>query len=169
MFTCLFLLIMICSFFLLGNLNLVQTLLLLIGITMLIAISCFFSGSDIIGIFLIMVYIGAIAMLFLFVLMLAAIKVNSNKQFQIKSIGFLYFLCFSFLIISYNTVCSENILQLFSWSLQLKELGVQLFSEEYALFILLIGLLLLAILIGILALAVEEAFQDPKKKDKNFF
>jgi len=113
---------------------------------------------EFLGSLVLMVYVGAIAMLFLFVIMLVSLPVNSGitSRFNLHFL-MLGILCFleSLLVFS----LPEKAFLQESWTIQLLDLGNALYSLNFFFYVLLIGLLLLAIIIGVLALAVPTTIQ----------
>ena len=126
----------------------------------------FFRGLEILGILLIMVYVGAIAMLFLFVIMLVALPVNSYQQTNFN---------LNFLILGILLIIGSGFLFIFdaswlgqeAWIVQLLDMGEYLYSTNFFFYVLLIGLLLVAILVGVLALIVPVTLSPTVKLIQN--
>lgn len=152
------------TFFILNSKHLIISLLLLILMYLSISISLIFLGYEFLGFMLIIVYIGAIAMLFLFVLMLFNISVLNNSKelttFQIRN-QLVFYTVFFFVIFNTLTPISSSYLIskqiLFS---NVVQLGALLYSPEYYIYIIIIGIILIFTLITAIYLTATEEFNQ---------
>ena len=147
--------------------NPIYSILFFISIFINTSIIFIFFNVDFLGILLLLVYVGAIAILFLFIIMMLNVKKIENENntylivgFIIFSIFFIYFIYFLFNIfilyipkhllfnintfnfIDYNTIFDE-----FNNNFIIKKIGIFLFLEYYLL-LFFSGILLLISLIG---------------------
>jgi len=158
----------ILAFFLLISYNLVKSLLFLITMYILVSYFLIFLGLDFFGFMLIIVYIGAIAMLFLFVLMMFNIPINTSKPkinmwFWIKFFCF-FALCFQALksyifrhyikAIRFGLFPDDTGID-FLINYRLNDIGLSLYSPNYFIFVILIGMLLLIVLIGVIFITLN--------------
>lgn len=79
MLTILFLLILIAGLLVITSRNTVQSVLYLILVFLLCSLLFIYLGADFIGLIILIVYIGAIAVLFLFVVMMLNIRLLENS------------------------------------------------------------------------------------------
>lgn len=138
------------TFLILTTNNLIYSILGVIFIYLLIAALIIFVGLDFIGFMLIIVYIGAIAMLFLFVIMLFNIPIISlTKSTNFKEKYCLYVVGALLYQYSYYS-CYDPLLPYtipFGYS-NLQVIGLNIYSATFYFYILLIGIFLLVILCG---------------------
>jgi len=160
-------LLLISSMLMIISNNSIYSVFFLISIFINTAIIFILFNVDFLGILLLLVYVGAIAILFLFIVMMLNIKKIENKNntylvvgFCIFSIFLLHFLYFlfniffsyishnllfninSFIFSDYNTLIDE-----YNNIIIIKKIGVFLFLEYYV-FLFFSGILLLVSLIG---------------------
>jgi len=93
------LLCIILSIFTIINKNPISSILFLIGLFMSISVYLILTGMTFIGISYLLVYIGAISMLFLFILMLIDIRVS---ELHVQNYNSLFFSFFNKYIILYK-------------------------------------------------------------------
>lgn len=150
---------------LLTSTNLIFSLLYLITIFIFMASFFIFLGVDFVGYMLIIVYVGAITMLFLFVLMLFDIPLINTQRIDLTKFFFLHFGIYLilFLLIFLNkfyialffntiTIVGSNIFDIVS-------AGLYLYCPSMVGFLLLIGFLLFIIVLGACTLlSVEVSF-----------
>src|SRR5690348_2686796 len=79
MLSLLYLLIIVASLFVVASKNTVQSVLYLILVFLLCSLLFIYLGADFIGLMILIVYIGAIAVLFLFVVMMLNIRLLENS------------------------------------------------------------------------------------------
>jgi NADH-quinone oxidoreductase subunit J len=128
---------------------------------------------------LLIVYFGAIAILFLFIIMLVPIKLNSKKLVYLELNLFIFFLLFKFILVDYSHLCtyffsiksslfipdmlcinSGGIYNLFFFkpgfycSSEVLRIGVLLYTE-YFLYLQLIGIILLFSILSVLLLIIK--------------
>lgn len=148
----------------------IQAVLFLVLVFILTAVMLFLVGAEFLAVLLITVYVGAIAILFLFVVMLLnlrMVEVYSSFYYHIPIGSFIGLFFFSTLlfIFSENTVISSHHLFLnfnyyglwtsYSfWSSNLSSLGETLYNY-YADLFMLIGLILFVAMIGVIILTVD--------------
>lgn len=155
------------SFLMILSNNPIYSVLFFISIFINTSIIFIFFNVDFLGIILLLVYVGAIAILFLFIIMMLNVKKIENENntyliigFLIFSIFFIYFLYFlfnifilyiptflsfninSFSFINYNSLTDE-----FNNVFIVKKIGIFLFLEYY-LVLFFSGILLLIALVG---------------------
>nr|WCH57974.1 NADH dehydrogenase subunit 6 [Calliblepharis sp.] len=133
-------------------------------------------GSEFLSLILIIVYVGAIAVLFLFVVMMLNIKVNFLKinKYSVIPISLLIFILFynllSISIIEINLInFQQKDLKLISWILEsntisnIKTIGIFLYTTYSFLFII-CGIILLVAMVGVIVLTMHQrkGFQTQK-------
>jgi NADH-quinone oxidoreductase subunit J len=133
-------------------------------------------GADFIGLIILIVYIGAIAVLFLFVVMMLNIRLLENAfNFSIYipiiiflSLIFIFQVIYFFFNI-FNLHETESLIYYFNWnfsnSIQMSSIGELLFNRLYILFIGAAFLLLIA-MIGAIVLTMDEELVISEKKEK---
>jgi len=145
--------------------NTVQSVLYLILVFLLCSLLFIYLGADFLGLIILIVYIGAIAVLFLFVVMMLNIRLLENVfNFSIYmplvlllSLIFIFqFIYFFFNIFSRG--CSNNIIIYWDWTfinkIQINLIGELLFNRFYILFIGAAFLLFIA-MIGAIVLTMD--------------
>jgi NADH-quinone oxidoreductase subunit J len=144
----------------------VQSVLYLILVFLLCSLLFIYLGADFIGLIIIIVYIGAIAVLFLFVVMMLNIRLLENSfNFTIYipiliflSLIFIFQVVFFFFNI-FNLVEVDNIAHYLNWNfsnnIQMNSIGELLFNRLYILFISAAFLLFIA-MIGAIILTMDE-------------
>ena len=158
------------TFLILTTNNLIYSILGVILIYLIIAGLIIFFGLDFIGFMLIIVYIGAIAMLFLFVIMLfniPIISLTNTKNFKEKY-GFYVLGALLYQYAYYS--CYDPLLPYtipFSYP-TLQFIGLSLYSSTFYLYILLIGIFLLVILCGAIVITSDNEIYTRliKRKDR---
>ncbi len=146
--------------------NIVQSVLFLILVFFLCSILFIYLGADFIGLIILIVYIGAIAVLFLFVVMMLNIRVlelSSTFSVYLPLALFLSFIFFLLMFILYfnslDIIELNTILTYTSWpnfnNIKIVAIGQLLFNESYILFI---GatLLLFVAMIGVIILTLNK-------------
>lgn len=146
--------------------NVVQSVLYLILVFFLCSLLFIYLGADFIGLILLIVYIGAIAVLFLFVVMMLNIRVlelASTFSIYFTLALFLSLIFLSLIILVYfkslYIIEFKSILNYTNWStfnnIKIVAIGELLFNEGYVLFI---GatLLLFVAMIGVIILTLNK-------------
>nr|YP_003433752.1 Nad6p [Candida viswanathii]ABP03912.1 Nad6p [Candida viswanathii] len=138
----------IASVLAIGLLSPVQSILALICLFLSIAISLYINGYVLMGILYILVYVGAIAILFLFILSLLNIEYTpvGGMNPLIIFLILIMFLPFDISFESYSPIESINTV-----TNELDIVGT-LFYSEYALILLLLGIILVLSVIGAIAI-----------------
>ena len=126
-------------------------------------------GSPFLAVIQIFVYVGAIMVLFLFVIMMLDVRKEAESRFLTKgaSFGFVVILVLAaemFFLLTRNVMLSTNIAQGTPINPSIKELGLTLFSE-YLLPFEVASVILLVALIGAVVLAKTEE-DDTATKDE---
>jgi NADH-ubiquinone oxidoreductase chain 6 len=108
-----FLLIIICSIFVIISKNPIVSVLFLIGLFSLVAFYLILLGMNFIGLSYLIVYIGAVSILFLFILMLINVRIseiqtNTNNSIPIAIIITILFSLASFRILPYDISFFKN-------------------------------------------------------------
>lgn len=174
----LYLLIVISSLLVIMSKNTVQSVLYLILVFLLCSLLFIYLGADFIGLIILIVYIGAIAVLFLFVVMMLNIRLLENSfNFSIYiPIILILSLVFIFQAIYYlfnifDLSESENIIYYFNWNfnnnIQMSSIGELLFNKLYILFIG-AALLLFIAMIGAIILTMDEDINKKKEKKSEY-
>ena len=176
MFLLLYILILIAGLLVITSKNTVQSVLYLILVFLLCSLLFIYLGADFIGLIILIVYIGAIAVLFLFVVMMLNIRLLENAfnfTIYIPIIIFLS-LIFVFQIIYFffnifNVIEMENLVYYFDWNfsnnIQMSSIGELLFNRLYILFISAAILLFIA-MVGAIVLTMDEDFNSSNKNKK---
>jgi len=177
----LYTLILIAGLLVITSKNTVQSVLYLILVFLLCSLLFIYLGADFIGLIILIVYIGAIAVLFLFVVMMLNIRllVNSfNFSIYVPIIIFLS-LIFLFQILyfffnMFNIIEIESLIYYLNWNfsnnIQISSIGVLLFNKLYILFISAAILLFIA-MVGAIVLTLDDDYKllnekrDKKKND----
>jgi NADH-quinone oxidoreductase subunit J len=145
------------------SVNPVHSILFLVLSFFNFSVIIFLIGLEFIPILLIIIYVGAIAILFLFVVMMLDIKVSHKNKSITKFEPFLYFssFCFFILEITTNYVYLNNYTLIYgTWfnfidkNTNINILGKALFVDYY-LYVLLSGVILLLTLIGAIVLTLK--------------
>jgi NADH-quinone oxidoreductase subunit J len=156
--------------------NTVQSVLYLILVFLLCSLLFIYLGADFIGLIILIVYIGAIAVLFLFVVMMLNIRLLENSfNFSIYipiivflSLIFIFQIIYFFLHI-FNIIEIENLVYYSNWNfsnnIQMSSIGELLFNKLYILFISAAFLLFIA-MIGAIILTMDEDYYEIEKKNK---
>lgn len=171
MFFLIYSLILIASLLVIISKNTVQSVLYLILVFLLCSLLFIYLGADFIGLIILIVYIGAIAVLFLFVIMMLNIRLleNSFKYYIYIPIIIFISLIFFFQIIyfffnNFNMIEMDNLIYYLNWNfsnqIQITSIGELLFNRLYILFIGAAILLFIA-MIGAIILTMDE-------KDENY-
>nr|YP_227560.1 NADH dehydrogenase subunit 6 [Candida metapsilosis]AAX73035.1 NADH dehydrogenase subunit 6 [Candida metapsilosis]ACB37041.1 NADH dehydrogenase subunit 6 [Candida metapsilosis]AEX57358.1 NADH dehydrogenase subunit 6 [Candida metapsilosis]AEX57373.1 NADH dehydrogenase subunit 6 [Candida metapsilosis]AEX57388.1 NADH dehydrogenase subunit 6 [Candida metapsilosis] len=147
----------ISSILAIGLLSPVQSIVCLIVLFVSAAISLYSNGFVLMGILYVLIYVGAIAILFLFILSLLNIEYNYKGTIHPLILTILL-ICLIPLDLSYETygiVENVNIAYPFNglldWDLELTTVGSLLYTE-YAIPMILIGLILILSVIGAIAI-----------------
>ena len=105
----------LCGIYVIISKNPILSILYLIGLFMSIAISLMIMGLNFIGLSYLLVYVGAVSILFLFILMLINIRISELLSKTKNSIPliFLVFILLSFVLlnilpVNYNNIITEN-------------------------------------------------------------
>lgn len=156
--------------------NAVHSVLFLILVFCNVACLLLIIGAEFISFMLLIVYVGAIAVLFLFVVMMLNIKtkITNIDNFSILPIGILIFIIlfnqFSLSIHEFDLLkFQEKNFTLFSWILEnntfsnIKVVGEVLYTY-YSLLFLICGLILLVAMIGAIVLTMHQRIDINKQK-----
>lgn len=151
------------SFYVMGSNNPVDSVLFLVLVFLNGAAYLILQGADFLGLIFIIIYVGAIAVLFLFIVMMLDIKI-SGSQFNFSRYRPFFGLYVTlFLLETYvplSSVFSQGYVTQHKWLLSIDGLsnieiiGQVLFSEYYFC-VLLCGILLLIAMIGSIVLSFE--------------
>lgn len=166
--------------FVLTSKNTVQSVLYLILVFLLCSLLFIYLGADFIGLIILIVYIGAIAVLFLLVVMMLNIRLLENAfNFSIYipivvllSLIFIFQLIYFFLS-TFNKGTSYNAVFYVDWNfinkIQMSSIGEILFNKLYILFIGAAILLFIA-MVGAIVLTMEDddMLSDNNIKVENF-
>ena len=160
--------------------NAVYAILFLIGVFILVGFTFVLLGAEYLGLVLMIIYIGAIAILFLFILMLLDLR-NLLKQqmgsFQFLTFGFLTFFSveymlwvanfgpqpFPFLLSPMTVMMGLQLSPFYNDSVGV--LSVVLYNS-YFYYVIGCGLILLFVMLGVVLLLAESAFPFNEKLDK---
>lgn len=138
----------ISSILAIGLLSPVQSILFLIILFISIAISLYSQGFILMGILYIMIYVGAIAILFLFILSLLKIDYINKKTISSFNLTFILII-FLPLDLSYENIgISENIYIAYN---ELLTIG-SLFYTDYAILLIITGIILILSIIGAISI-----------------
>lgn len=153
---------LISSFFVVASINPVYSVLFLVSTFICFSCLIFSLGLDFIPIILIIVYVGAVAILFLFVVMMLDIKIAMKNNDINKFAPFLT-VCFCFCLTNNEFFCNNfyhsdsfffsSWFNFFDNSIGVKLLGYVLFVDFY-IYLLLSGVILLLALIGTVVLTL---------------
>lgn len=158
--------------------NTVQSVLYLILVFLLCSLLFIYLGADFIGLIILIVYIGAIAVLFLFVVMMLNIRLLENSfNFSIYipiililSLVFIFQAIYFFFNI-FNLVENDNLIYYLDWNfnnnIQMSSIGELLFNKLYILFIG-AALLLFIAMIGAIVLTMDEDVNNKLQKESNY-
>lgn len=171
MINLLLVLILFLAFCVIISKNIVQSVLYLILVFFLCSLLLIYLGADFIGLILLIVYIGAIAVLFLFVVMMLNIRILEIAEtfsiylFLAIFLSFIFLSLVIFLFWNNYYIIDANIVTVYiNWSIfnniKIVAIGELLFNDNYILFV---GatLLLFIAMIGVIILTLH-------KKDNNF-
>ncbi len=160
------LLIIISSLCVILSSNIIQSVLYLILVFLLSSILFIYLGADFIGLIILIVYIGAIAVLFLFVVMMLNIRLLEIYSTFLIYLPLASFLCFIlalfmiyFFIKNFNLFYFDNQIIYHNWiyynNIKIKSIGQLLFNDCYILFL---GatLLLFVAMLGAIMLTMEK-------------
>jgi NADH-quinone oxidoreductase subunit J len=148
----------------------------LILVFLLCSLLFIYLGADFIGLIILIVYIGAIAVLFLFVVMMLNIRLLENAfNFTIYipiiiflSLIFIFQIIYFFFNI-FNVIEMENLVYYFDWNfsnnIQMSSIGELLFNRLYILFISAAILLFIA-MVGAIVLTMDEDLNSSNKNKK---
>lgn len=176
MLSLLYLLIIIASLFVVASKNTVQSVLYLILVFLLCSLLFIYLGADFIGLIILIVYIGAIAVLFLFVVMMLNIRLLENSfDFSIYIpiiilLGLIFILqSIYFLLSAFNKSSSYKLISYLDWTfvnqVQISSIGELLFNKLYVLFIVAAFLLFIA-MIGAIVLTLDDEYDLKMGKEK---
>ena len=156
--------------------NAVHAVLFLILVFCNVASLLLLLGAEFFSFMLLIVYVGAIAVLFLFVVMMLNIKVNVSKfnKFSLLPIGLcIFFILFNQLstLITYFDLfyLKQDELILISWALEnnnvtnIQAIGKVLYTN-YSFLFLISGLILLVAMIGAIVLTMHQRIDVKKQK-----
>lgn len=158
----LFFLIIFCTLLVIRSKNPVHSLFSLILVFLNTAILLIISGIEYIGIFIIIVYIGAIAILFLFVIMMLNMKLTMRELSRLRYLPMVFFIAilFNYFIIwqlidfqefSYYPI---NYFDLISQFQSILAIGKILYTDKFFYFIL-CGIVLLIGMFGAIVLTFD--------------
>lgn len=150
------------------NKNPIYSLLYLILSLLSVSGIFFIFGALFIGALEIIIYAGAIMVLFIFILMLINPEIIQEKKKNNRIRFFFYFLIFVILLgFLHIFFISENKKIIFIWNVSIKKLGILLFGK-YLLLVELTSLLLLSsVLLSCFFFYSFFSFKNLNKKDKN--
>jgi len=177
-------LIIISSILIIASKNAITSVLYLICVFLLSALCLLLLGAEFLSVLLVIVYVGAISILFLFVIMMLNLRIvevyNSLVSFfPIGSFLGVFFLFFIFFIIKqdYNlfslSYTSNNLLELglIDYSLLYSSSNLYLIGDllynSYSYMLIYAGLLLLLAMIGSMVLTVDSNYHYIKYKKVN--
>jgi NADH-quinone oxidoreductase subunit J len=159
-------LIIISSICVILSKNIIQSILYLILVFLLCSVLFIYIGADFIGLIILIVYIGAISVLFLFIVMMLNIRIleiYSTFSIYLPLAFFLGLICLiqiSFIFFySFNIIELNNLLIYINWilstNIKISLIGQLLFNNYYILFI---GatLLLFIAMIGVIILTLDK-------------
>lgn len=165
-------LIIISSICVILSKNVVQSILYLILVFLLCSILFIYLGADFIGLIILIVYIGAIAVLFLFIVMMLNIRIleiYSTFSIYLPLAVFLSLIFFIQIFLIYFNIFNifelDNLLKLSNWNLytniKVNLIGQLLFNEYFIIFI---GatLLLFIAMIGVILLTIDSSKKSNK-------
>ena len=169
-----YLLIIIAGLLVIFSKNTVQSVLYLILVFLLCSLLFIYLGADFIGLIILIVYIGAIAVLFLFVVMMLNIRLledSFNIYIYIPIIIFIsliiIFQVIYFFFNIFNIIEIDNLVYYVNWNfsnnVQISSIGELLFNKLYILFIGAAILLFIA-MIGAIVLTMEDTEEINKLK-----
>lgn len=178
-------LILVSSILTVTSKNPVTSVLYLINVFVLSSLSLLLLGAEFLSILIIIIYVGAISILFLFVIMMLNLRIveiysSLIKSFSVGSfLGFFFFLEFFFLIkydffLNSTYYINNNYLELnlINYSLLNAYSNLYLISDllynYYSIFLLISGLILLTAMIGAIILTVDKSYHDVKNKNLLF-
>ncbi len=161
------LLLVVSSFFVGFTKNPINSVIFLILSFLIASFILFFFNMEFLGLIFIIIYVGAIAVLFLFVIMMLNIKSQENQQLKTDRVSIIFvsitafFICGSFLFLFYEAVFSKqnfhsinyrsDIVSYLDQLNNIDVLGQSLFNFANLCF-LLAGLILLIALLGSIVL-----------------
>src|SRR6185312_2893919 len=162
--------VLISLFLLFSTSNRIHSVLYLINIYASMSFYFMYLGLHIIGLFYFIVYIGAIAMLFLFSIMILDVRLELKGLNFIDQFLFIFTIFyFIFLVLEYNLFF---LIHEYEYMLHVDELlklmGYLIFDIYYLLFIL-SGIILLIALVGSILLTNKKYGYIIKKQDRSFF
>lgn len=142
----------LCSLLAISLLTPVQSIVALIGLFISVSISLYTNGYVLMGILYVLIYVGAIAILFLFILSLLNIEYHYTSGIN-PLIMTVLLICLIPIDLSYvSTDIVENVNKSFlDWDLELMTVGTLLYTE-YAIPMVLIGVILVLSVIGAIGL-----------------
>lgn len=175
-------LILISSILTITSKNPVTSVLYLINVFVLSSLSLLLLGAEFLSILIVIIYIGAISILFLFVIMMLNLRIVEVYSSLIKSFSVGSFLGFFFLLellflIKYEFILNStyylnnNYLEFYLISYNLLKTSYSnlylisdLLYNYYSIFLLIAGLILLTAMIGAILLTVDKSYHDVKNK-----
>lgn len=166
--------IIVCSIMLLLTNNRVHSILYLIFIYMATSILFLYMGVILLGVFYFLVYIGAVAVLFLFSVMILDLKVSLVERDYTNFFGL--FLFIFFILVQFLSLFLSDNMYLYSMSYEylfsihesLKILGFYAFTN-YALVLIFAGLILLVSLMGAIFLTNRQSGFFMRKQENPLF
>jgi NADH-quinone oxidoreductase subunit J len=166
--------LVLCSVMLLLTNNRIHSILYLIFIYMSTSILFLYMGVILLGVFYFLVYIGAVAVLFLFSVMILDLKVSLMERDYTSFFGFFVFLFI--LTIQLTSIFFENSFYLYSMSYEylfsiqesLKILGFYSFNN-YSLILIFAGLILLVSMMGAIFLTNRQSGFFLRKQENPLF
>lgn len=167
---------LISSLMVIGLSNAVHSVLFLIIVFCNVAGLLLLFGAEFLSFMLLIVYVGAIAVLFLFVVMMLNIKISTTEinKYSILPIGILvFFILFNQLSVSIYEFdllqTQQNELKLITWALEnnnisnIEAVGKVLYTN-YSLLFLICGFILLVAMIGAIVLTMHQRIDVKKQK-----
>lgn len=141
----------------------VQTILSLILVAVSVAGVCLMSGAEFLGFLFVVVYVGAIAVLFLFVVMMLSVTLMHNEQFKpVYDSFFLLLLALFVQVVCFFKFSASDHTSYLSWSTyyltesNLTLFNVSLYQGFLSLAVISAGFLLFVSMVGSIFLTVQD-------------
>lgn len=152
--------------------NPVTSVLFLIGLFFSIAGYLILIGLNFLGLSYLLVYVGAVSILFLFILMLINIRVSELISETQNSIALVIIVALVFVIAAYNIEIFKSITGLFmtvhnNWeeniiqSTHISAIGSVMYTN-YAIFLILVSIILLLAMVGAIVITIKQKNIDLK-------
>lgn len=156
--------------------NPIYSILFMVNILLLVALNLILLDIAYLGLIFIMIYVGAIVILFLFVVMMIPLKKIAQKNTTYIAISFYFLVFLSYLLVKYinkytmfahgyfmltknnvHSILNNNVLTTFEdiSYVSLLKLGVVLFNYYY-IYLFIVGFILLIVMVGSIFLTNEQ-------------